>query len=612
MERRLTTILAADVAGYSRLMEADEQGTYDALQVLLSETVMPRIGESGGRVFKLMGDGLLAEFPSVVDAVSCALKIQSDMARHHPIALRIGIHLGDVIAEGDDLHGDGVNIAARLESLAEPGAVLVSKQVHDHVEPRLGIGWRDMGAQQVKNISRPVHVLRAEPQASGAAPPRPAPKRLIAASLAVLCVGLAAILWQPWRASPTAPEPAVRQAALLPSLAVLPFDSLSASGEEDYLADGITDDLITDLAKVSGLLVIARESSFAYRDNAIDLSTVATQLGVRYIVTGSLRRAGDRIRINAQLVDTDTGAHVWAERYDRKVADIFELQDDVRSRITAALKVELTPEEAEKLSRTMTENTEAYDAYLRARQQESFFTRDSTRAAIRLYHEALEHDPDFVTAKARLATAYTMAVESGWTEEPTTALELARSLAREAIAKDRNLPLAYWALARVYTRKEFFDGEEALDSLRQAIAIDPNYADGHAMLANTLHLMGRAEEGLAHIETAMRLNPHFPFWYFYALGANQFHLTRYEAAEESFLKSIKRNSRWRPNHIYVVSTYGHLGRTDDAEWEMEELRTLGFEPTFETFSAFQRFQDNAYRDHFLDGLRKAGVPGADP
>ena len=622
MERRLTTILTADVAGYSRLMEADERGTYLALQRHLNEVIKPRIDEYGGRLIKLMGDGVLADFPSVVDAVDCALGIQNTIteatfsaADNTNISWRIGIHLGDVIVEGDDIHGDGVNVAARLEGLAAPGAICISRQVLDQVANRVDVRWHDLGACEVKNISRPIHAFSTAPVNGAAARSRPLKStRLkgaaVGIALAIAVLGLA--YWKPW----TIPlngietETSVRQAGILPSLAVLPFKSLSDDSDQDYLADGITDDLITDLAKVSGLLVIARNSTFAFKDASQDLSVIAEELDARYIVLGSLRRAGDHIRINAQLVDTETGANIWAERYDREISDIFAVQDDVRGRIVSALKVKLSPEEAKQLSQSLTDSTEAYDAYLRARQQESFFTRESTRAAIRFYHEALEIDPDFVTAKARLATAYTMAVEAGWTEDPELSLDIARSLAKEAIAQDRNLPLAHWALARVYTRKELFDGDKAIASLRRAIEIDPNYADGHAMLANTLHFVGKAEEGLSHIETAMRLNPRFPFWYYFALGANQFHLTRYEAAEASFLKSIDRNPRWRANHLYLVSTYGHLERPEDAEWEMDELRALGFDPTMENWRAIDKIQDEVYRARFFDGLRKAGVTGS--
>lgn len=609
MDRRLTTILAADVAGFSRMMEANEPATFAALQAHLAEFIKPEIAEHGGRIIKTMGDGLLAEFPSVVDGVRCAVRLQEGMtARNehhdHPMTLRIGVHLGDVIVEGDDLLGDGVNIAARLESMAEPGGICVSKQVMDQIAPHTDQSWTDLGPCKLKNIVRPVHVF------SSLAPPAASPRRFLKLGGAVLVaagVFFAAVQFDvPRHLSSSGTAPVTRDAALLPSLAVLPFESPPDAEDQDYLADGITDDLITDLAKVSGLVVIARSSSFAYRDQ-VDPVAIAKALNVQYIVQGSLRRAGDRIRINARLVDGDSGANLWADRYDREMSDIFDLQDDVRERIVSALKVKLTPEEVRQLSQSLTDNTDAYDAYLRARQQESFFAKESTLEAIGLYHKALELDPDFVTAKARLATAYTIAAESNWVEDPVSALSLARSLAKEAIAKDDTLPLAYWALARVYTRKEFFDGDAAIDALEQAIAIDPNYADGHAMLANALHLVGRAEDGLAHIETAMRLNPRFPFWYYYALGANQFHLTRFEAAEESFLKSIDRNPRWRPHHVFLVSTYGHLGQPDDAEWEMDELRALGFEPTLQSFRDFDKIQDDSYRTRFFEGLKKAGV-----
>ncbi|MGV6847615.1 MAG: adenylate/guanylate cyclase domain-containing protein [Marinibacterium sp.] len=620
MDRRLTTLLSADIAGYSRLMEADEQATYEALKTCLDEVIRPEIDRCNGHIVKLMGDGILAEFASVVDAARCAVSIQRIMARRagdqpedRRLLLRIGIHLGDVIAETDDIYGDGVNVAARLESLARPGTICVSRQVLDQIEPHMDIAWTDLGPCRVKNISRPIHAYCADPVADGSVPPRKARTLTRAVLMAVIAMTLAiaaGLYWQAGRKA-TAPQDsraALARAGALPSLAVLPFESLSDDPGQDYLADGMTDDLITDLAKVSGLLVIARESSFAYKGDRPVLDTVARDLGVRYVVQGSLRRAGERIRINAQLVDTDTGAHIWAERYDRDTADIFALQDDVRSRIVAALKVKLTPEESEQLARPLTTSPDAYDAYLRARQQESFFTRDSTEAAIRYYHQALEFDPDFVVAKARLASAYTILTESGWSPDAVATLDLALSLAKEAIAKNDRLPIAYWALARVYTRQEFFDGDKAIASLEKSIEIDPNYADAYAMLANTMFLIGHSEKGLARIETAMRLNPHFPFWYYFALGANQFHLTRYDAAESSFQKAIERNPTWLSSHKYLVATYGHLGRPDDADWEMEELRSLGFEPTIANWRATTKYQDKVYEALFFDGLRKAGVP----
>lgn len=620
MERRLTTILTADVAGYSRLMEADEQGTFLALQVHLNELVKPQIELCNGRLIKLMGDGVLAEFASVVNAVNCALTIQRKVSIGEPegggngrIAWRFGIHLGDVIANGDDIHGDGVNVAARLEALAEPGTVCVSRQVMDQVATNLDVEWHDMGPCKVKNISRPIHAFSTAPDGARApAATRRAfsPVKWIGATLIVLALFAYTAHRYSWFGISLNPseQAIVPRSRLLPSLAVLPFKNLSEDGTEDYIADGITDDLITDLAKVSGLIIIARNSTFAFKETDIDLKQVAERLGVQYVMIGSLRKYGDRLRINSQLVDASDGSTIWAERYDGNTSDIFALQDDVRSKIVTALKVELTAEEERQLSKPMTDSTEAYDEYLLARKQESFFSRQSIFAAIRHYQRALEIDPNFVAAKARLATAYTIAVEAGWAEDRASTLELARQLANEAIAQDETLPLAYWVLARFYTRPEYFDENKALASVRKALELDPNYADGYAYLSITLALVGKAEEGLAHIETALRLNPNAPFWYYYALGTNQFHLTHYGAAEVSFQKSIERNATWRRNHHYLVSTYGHLDRQEDAAWEMEELRTLGFEPKLESWIPRIRIQDTEYRDRFIEGLRKAGVP----
>lgn len=603
-------------------MENDEPGTYLALQAQLDEILKPQIASHNGRLFKLMGDGVLAEFSSVVDAVNCALKIQELCKAHasnsdetQVIRWRIGVHLGDVISEKGDLHGDAVNVAARLESMAEPGSVCISRQVLDHIASNFTVEWHDLGACSVKNIERPIHVFSSTSTARGMVATgnkRRRPAGLLAAAVLAAAVVAGSALWQPWQAMRTdsADLAGVRLDASLPALAVMPFESLSQESEHEYLADGMTDDLITDLAQVSGLLVIARNSTFAYKNSSYDVVEISQELGARYIVSGSLRRAGERMRINAQLVDASSGVNVWAARYDGDSSDILALQDEVRSKIVAALKVKLTPAEERRLSRSLTESPEAYDTYLRARKQETKLTRESTDEAIRLYHQALEIDPGFVTAKARLAVAYTLAVETDWVADPAQTLAMARRLAREAISQDEDLPLAYWALARVYTRAEYFDGDQALANLSRALELDPNYADGHAFMANTLHLVGRVEDGVPHIEAAMRLNPRAPFWYYYILGATQYHRGYFEEAKESFVRSTEANPGWRPSRLYLVSTYGHLRQKSDAEWEMEELRLLGFEPTIENWREWSRFQDPAYDDRFYEGLRLAGVPEA--
>ena len=620
MERKLIAILAADVAGYSRLMELDEAGTLAALKAHRQELIDPKIAEHHGRLFKLMGDGALVEFASVVDAVACAVAIQHGMAARNEevpedrrIVFRIGVHLGDVMVEGDDLYGDGVNVAARLEGLAAPGGICISQQAYDQVETKLDLAYQDLGEQQVKNIARPVRAYWVRP--AGTAPPArrglSAIRMLGAGSVALLIVaGVTLGWWQPWKPE-VEPASVERTAVPLPdklSIAVLPFDNMSGDPEQEYFADGMTEDLITDLAKISGLLVIARNSTFAYKGQSLDVREVARELGVRYVVEGSVRKAGGRIRINAQLIDAETGAHLWAERYDREATDVFDLQDEVRARIVAALRVKLTPAEVTRLARQMTGNAEAYDYYIRGLRQESFFTKEGNLESRRMLERAIELDPAFAAAYGKLATAHTLAAENGWSPAPEESMETARLLAEKAVALDDDLPQAHWAVARVYSRKRLFDGDRAIASLRKAIALDPNYADGHAFLATVLVFVGRAEEALGHVETAMRLNPHFPFWYFYALGASQFMLTRYDAAIESFEKAIERNPAWTSNHRFLVAAYGHLGMTEEAEWEMEELQMLGFEPTIANWESRVQIQDPAYRARYFDGLRKAGVP----
>ena len=383
MARRLAAILAADVVGYSRLMAVDEAGTHARLKALRQDFIEPKIAEHHGRTVKLMGDGALVEFASVVDAVQCAVEIQRGVAERHVdvpddqrIEFRIGVNLGDVIIEGDDLYGDGVNIAARLEGLAEPGGIVISGTAFDHAKNKAEAGFRYLGRQPVKNIPEPVRAYRVllDPAAAGMIVGeeggRPARGRWLAAAAALLLIaaGAGAIgWWRPW-------EPALEPSATLqlpdkPSIAVLPFENLSDDAEEEYFADGLTDDLITDLSKISGLFIIARNSVFAYKNKTVDVPDVARELGVRYVLEGSVRRAGERVRINAQLIDGTTGGHVWAERYDRDYADIFALQDQVIEEIVGALSVQLTESEQTQVTRLPTHSLEAYDYYLRAEQE---------------------------------------------------------------------------------------------------------------------------------------------------------------------------------------------------------------------------------------------------
>jgi TolB-like protein/class 3 adenylate cyclase/cytochrome c-type biogenesis protein CcmH/NrfG len=622
MKRRLAAILAADVVGYSGLMENDEEGTLSVLKAHRQELFDPIIAQHRGRVVKLMGDGSIVEFDSVVDAVACGIAIQKGMDARNDgvepdkaIAFRVGIHLGDVIVEDDDLYGDGVNIAARLEAVAPTRGICISQQVFDQIETKLDLTYADLGELRVKNIARPIHAYSVLWDESGGGVQAVSRRRsyLLPAALAaiVLAGGLAGLAW--WQHDRSATNPAVSDAVrpisdAKSSIAVLPFANLSNDAEQDYFADGMTEDLITDLAKISSLLVIARNSTFAYKGQSVDVRQVARELNVRYVVEGSVRSMAGRVRINAQLIDAETGGHLWAERYDREASDIFALQDDVRAQIIQALHVTLTPSEEVRLERKLTSNADAYDAYLRGLQQESFFTKAGNEESVRLFEKAIELDPKFVAAMGRLASALTVASDNRWSDDPDKSLADARALAEKAVQLDGDLPQAHWALGRVYSRRNLFDGDRALASLRKAIELDPNYADAHAMLANVLHFVGKADEGLKHIETAIRLNPHHPFWYFFVVGANQYMLGDYEAAVASFKKAIERNPNWRPSRLYVVSAYGHLGRVDDAEWEIEELKALGFEPTIANWNKRLSIQDETFRARYFEGLRKLGIP----
>src|SRR6476660_600451 len=416
INRRLAAILAADVVGYSRLMGADEEGTLAALKRHREAVFDPAVAAHHGRIVKLIGDGVIAEFGSVVDAVNCALSVQRssagtpDQSASQPaIVLRIGINLGDVIIEGDDIYGDGVNIAARLEPLAEPGGICVSSIVNESVGNRIDVRFQDGGEISVKNIDRPIRVWKWHPSAA-----TPIAARSNAA--------------RPGPNSDTA------------SIAVLPFTNMSGDPEQEYFSDGISEDIITDLSKIAGRTVIARNSSFTYKGRSVDVRTIGRDLGVRSVLEGSIRRAGNRLRITAQLIDAATGAHLWADRYDRDLTDIFEVQDDVTQRIVDALKVTLSPAQKARLADSGTPNIDAYDCYLRGREllRGTTKNRETFEQSTRFFTRALELDATYSQAYAGLSMAYTLDYQNRWSDNPDFSLPLAKHNAEQAIEKDSN------------------------------------------------------------------------------------------------------------------------------------------------------------------------------
>ena len=579
--RRLAAILAADVVGYSRMMGADEAGTLTALKRHREAIFNPAVVQHSGRVVKLIGDGTLVEFASVVDAVSCALAIQravaSDGAADPRIVLRIGVNLGDVIIEGDDIYGDGVNVAARLEPLAEPGGVCVASIVNESVGTRIDVKFQDGGAVQVKNIDRPIRVWKWHPR-DGAPPQRPV----------------------------TTTEPTAK--AETPSIAVLPFDNMSGDAEQEYFSDGITEDIITDLSKVGGLLVIARNSSFAYKGKAVDIRNVGRELGVRSVLEGSIRRAGNRVRITAQLIDAATGAHLWAERYDRDLTDIFAVQDEVTQQIVAALKVTLSPGERATLRSDTTVDPEAYDLVLRARRLLVTPTknREVFERSLQMLKRALEIDPDFSDTYSALAMAYNLDFQNRWSDEADKALDRALEYAELAVAKDPASTLGHTMACMAYTFHR--DLDRAKIEVDKALAISPNLAIGHNARGVVALYSGDPAAAIPEIEQAIRLDPGFSQQYLHFLGCAHLLHGNYETAATYFRERILLAPETDFTRAFLVSALGLLDRIDEGRAVWRELMTINPEYSFDAHMArlpFRRPQDTAL---IREGFDKASRP----
>ncbi len=568
--------MSADVVGYSRLMGRSESATLARLKAARAEVVDPAIAEHDGRIVKTTGDGLLIEFSSAVDAVQCGIALQLAMAGRTDSATeadalqyRIGVHVGDIIIDGADIFGDGVNVAARIEGLAEPGGVAISDAVNEHVRGRIEVAFVDRGEHEVKNIDRPLHVWGWSPG------------------------GVAVAISS---AEPALPEK--------PSIAVLPFDNMSGDPEQGYFADGITEDIITDLSKVSGLFVIARNSSFAYKGQSHDVRKVSRELGVRYVLEGSVRRAANRIRINAQMIDGTTGGHLWAERYDRDLEDIFAVQDEVTRTIVTALKVKLTAgEEAQREHRGKI-NPEAYDLLARARAEVAQFRPEGVLEARRLLEQAIRIEPGFAIAYARLSmitfTEYVNRWNGGTQESLTQALELAQ----KAVATDDKEPTAHVALALALTWLRRFD--EAERSAQHAVALDPNFADGYACLGHVRDYMGQYEGAIALYTRAYRLDPQFDMLLHF-IGRALLALNRVSEAETAFKRRLTFSPRSDLTRFYLACLYGSTGRHEEARRIWAEL--LEINPTFSVqhLQTSLPYADPGWLDRILDGLRQAGI-----
>lgn len=594
-ERRLAAILAADVVGYARLVERDERDTLQRLKAHRKELVEPLIAQYQGRVVKLMGDGALCEFASAVDSVECAIAIQRRMAdreRGVPdgerIRFRIGINLGDVVREEDgDLYGDGVNVAVRLEGIAEPGGIVVSGTTYDHLQGQLDCDLTPLGELQLKNIRRPVRAYRVELGAD----------TLIAGA----------------DAAPTLPDK--------PTVAVLPFDNLSGDPEQAYFSDGITEDVITELSRFRELLVIARNSSFAFRGKAADVREIGRALGAGYVVEGSLRRAGKRVRISAQLVDAATGAHLWAERWDRPLGDVFAVQDEIARGIVVTVAARVLDESEAVARRKPLQDVRAYDLFLQGYKLSDTFTPDAQAQARTLFERALALDPSMARACTGLAFNHLIRAQDkgfGWPPVNDPDREEALRLAKRALVLDAHDPRVHFCLGYIcLTRHDFDRAERHLDLAR---SMNPNDAQFQIIWAWAQACLGEPERGLPAGELAMRLNPRYPRYYEHYLSRILFLARRHAKAAAILERHTVETPLQHPRDLaWLAAAYAHLGRTDGArrcgELFAEAVRVAWRgEPTAVLAARVDWLVDNSYLRrsedvaHLREGLRLAGLP----
>ncbi|SLN53772.1 adenylate/guanylate cyclase domain-containing protein [Oceanibacterium hippocampi] len=576
--RKLAAIVCTDVVAYSRLMEADEDGTLSRMKAHRRELWEPEIAGHGGRIVGSAGDALMIEFASAVSAVECALAIQQGMAAREAgqpgnlqMLLRIGVNMGEVVVDGGDLLGDGVNVAARLQTLARPGGICISGKVRDEILGKLPADFADGGAHAVKNIARPVRVWR-------------------------------------WPATgPDAEADKGRSEDLLPlpdkpSIAVLPFDNLSGDPEQDYFADGICEDVITDLSKVSGLFVTARNSSFAYKGKSPDIRRVCRELGVRHVLEGSVRRAGRRVRISAQLIDGHTGGHLWADRFDRDLEDIFAVQDDVTREIVRALEVALTRDEKARRDSRRKVDPKAYDLAIRARSSVNDLTAEGMVRARQDLESAIAIEPDLAPAHAWLALVTTVEYANGWNGAGPDNLQTALQLCARALASDENEPFAYLALA--LTRMWLRDLDAAERSVRQAIALDPNFAGAFAALGSILDFAGRADEAIVSLQTALRLDPEYGVAEQF-LGRCLFNLGRYDEAEATYRKRLEEARHSDIARMFLASIHGHQGRNEEARHLWREIHEINPGFDIERLRRIMPYREPAVFERLYAGLRAA-------
>lgn len=575
--RKLTAILYADVVGYSRLTGKDELGTHQRVMGVLDQA-SAAITDGGGKVLRYAGDAILAEFPSVVGAVETAVGIQNSIAERNTnlddgerVEIRIGVNLGEVLQDRDEIYGEGVNLAARLEAAAKPGGLCMSAAVHDQVGGKVDIVLADGGEQSFKNIDRPVRVYHWKPgtvSAHQAAEALPLPDR--------------------------------------PSIAVLPFDNMSKDPDQEFFADGLAEDIITELSREEELFVTARHSTFAYKGLSTDIRQIARELGVQYVLEGSVRRAGDRLRLNAQLIEAEGNRHIWAERYDRQVADIFDIQDELTSTIYNTLLQKVRDTSMDSAMRRPTQNMAVYDLCARAFGLIYRLNQADNEKALQAVQQALALDPNFARAHWLEAWVYIYRVFAGWEDDHVPALEHAREAALKSVNCD---PKDFWGYGTLGFAELFLhNNDRALTAIDQAIALNPNSADNRAIRALALNYLGRPEEALAEIQNAIRHNPHHPYYYLSAAGRALFMLERYDEALP-YLERLVHATRHIPVWgALLAACYVALGRKEEGRDEVRKLLAKRPEMTLTEFKTIVPLRDERYWEQYAGMLRQAGLP----
>jgi len=630
-KRKLAAILSADVIGYSRLMRDDEEATVRniaAHRLLISDIVQ----QHHGRVVDSPGDNVLAEFASVVDAVNGAIKIQEEIKRSNAdtpvdrrMEFRIGINLGDVIEEEERIYGDGVNIAARVEGLAADGGIAISGTVYEHIKEKLSLGYHYLGEQDVKNISEPVRVYRllTEPNDAGKMIGEEKPKSRKSRYLAFGAIGLIIlvvgifVIWNNYFRTKIEPASVEKMAFPLPdkpSIAVLPFDNLSGDQTQDYVADGLSEGIISSLSKIPDMLVIARNSTFVYKGKAVKVNQVAEELGVKYVLEGSVQKSGENLRVTAQLVDALEGHHLWSERYDRNTKDLFSVQDDITRNIVIALQVELTEGEQARVWHNTTENLEAWGYATKGIALFQQYTKEKNAKARELFKQAVELDPNYAFAWNSIAWTHLVDFRYGWGDSRAESMKRGIEIAKKASALDDTQPEIhlFWNVAYLFQRQY----EKAVDEGKLAIKLEPSNATGHMLQSMALHFAGNFEESIFHINKAMRLSPYYPTVYLKYLAMSYCMAGEYEKAVAPLKKVIERakveGSQLVPPHIHLVHTFVGLGQIEEAKTLADTV--LKLDPNF-SLKYWQKtlfYKNPEDLDRHLTALRRAGLPDEPP